>query len=241
MAMVTARVRELAMACVGGSGRPGRASAGDLLRCSAREGERKREASPRQRHFWLRHASGRDVASGAIVTVATGLEVATPGWVKKSFGTACERGVGAVALRRVEALHAMKTTKPLGLTFGHGVVTKVCADLLAQAKSRSHQSAGVAWIDPLQMFRSTMASMLDDGQVADVLYYWTRAPGALWCAKFQSLPRGLQVSLARAAGVQWEQQRSRQRRRKLQCRALPRAAVHLPRRLQLQLKTFLVK
>ena len=60
--MVTARARALAMACVGGSGRPGRASVGDLLRCSAREGERKREASPRQRHFWLRLA--RTLASG---------------------------------------------------------------------------------------------------------------------------------------------------------------------------------
>ena len=37
------------MACVGGPGQPRRASAGDSLRCSAREGERKREASPRQR------------------------------------------------------------------------------------------------------------------------------------------------------------------------------------------------
>ena len=97
-----------------------------------------------------------------IVTVATctGLEVATPGdggWVKKSFGTDCERGVGAVALRRVEALHAMKTTNPLGLSLGHGVVTKACADLLAQA---IQQSAGVVWIDPLLMFRSTMASVL---------------------------------------------------------------------------------
>jgi len=65
--MVTARARALAMACVGGSGRPGRASVGDLLRCSAREGERKREASPRQRHFWLRLASGRDGLSRAPV------------------------------------------------------------------------------------------------------------------------------------------------------------------------------
>ena len=48
MAMVTARARALAMACVGGSGRPGRASSGDLLLFIAREGERRREASPRQ-------------------------------------------------------------------------------------------------------------------------------------------------------------------------------------------------
>jgi hypothetical protein len=108
------------------------------------------------------------IASGAIVTVATGLQVATPGWVKKSFGTACERGVGAVALRCVEALHATKTTNPLGLTLGHGVVTKACADLLAQAIP---QSAGVAWIDPLRMFRSTMASVLS---TTLTYYYWTR-------------------------------------------------------------------
>ena len=49
VAMVTAGARALAMACVGGPGQPRRASAGDSLRCSAREGERKREASPRQR------------------------------------------------------------------------------------------------------------------------------------------------------------------------------------------------
>ena len=51
MAMVTARARALAMACVGGSGRPGRASSGDLLLFIAREGERRREASPRQSKF----------------------------------------------------------------------------------------------------------------------------------------------------------------------------------------------
>jgi hypothetical protein len=34
--MVTARARALAMACVGGSGRPGRASAGDLLQARGR-------------------------------------------------------------------------------------------------------------------------------------------------------------------------------------------------------------
>ena len=76
----------------------------------------------------------------------------------------------------------MKGTNPLGLTLGHGVVTKACADLLAQTIPQS--AAGIAWIDPLRLFRSMMASVLSTSLP---FYFWTRfmarsmpvAP--LWC------------------------------------------------------------
>ena len=52
MAMVTARARALTMAYVGGLGRPGRARRRSyLLRCIAREGERK-EGVVASRTFW---------------------------------------------------------------------------------------------------------------------------------------------------------------------------------------------
>ena len=84
--MVTARARALAIACVGGSGKPGRASAGDLLRCNAREGERRREASPRQRHFGCGSRAEETFASLVVVSIAMQRARAPPAGLTFRFG-----------------------------------------------------------------------------------------------------------------------------------------------------------
>ena len=109
------------------------------------------------------------VASGLIVGVATGVQVATPGWVEKALGPSCKSGFGALTLRCIDALNDMKSSNPLGLTLGHGIITKACADLLAQTIPQ--QAAMSAWIDPLRLFRSMLASVLSTSLP---FYFWTR-------------------------------------------------------------------
>ena len=63
----------------------------------------------------------------------------------------------------------MKRTNLLGLTMGHGIVTKTCADVLAQAIPQ--HASGAVWLDPLRVFRSMLASLLSTSMP---FYYWTR-------------------------------------------------------------------
>ena len=72
------------------------------------------------------------VASGLIVGAATGVQVMTPSWLQNQLGSACESGIGAMCLRSIECLEEMKRSNPLGLTLGHGIITKACADVLAR-------------------------------------------------------------------------------------------------------------
>jgi len=108
-------------------------------------------------------------ASGLTVTAATALQVMTPGWVQNTLGSACEGGLGKMCLQCVEALTEMKTSNPMGLTLGHGIVTKACADVLAQVIPQN--DAAAVWLDPLRVFRSMMASVLSTSMP---FYYWTR-------------------------------------------------------------------
>ena len=103
------------------------------------------------------------------MSAATGLQVVTPGWLRGTLGSACEGGLGAAALRCVEFLDGQKRTNPLGLTLGHGIITKACADVLAQ--TIPHQDAAVVWIDSLRAFRSMLASVLSTSLP---FYFWTR-------------------------------------------------------------------
>ena len=109
------------------------------------------------------------VSSALIVSAATGLQVMTPGWVQRTFGDACKSGVGALALQCANFLDVQKRTNPLGLVLGHGVITKACADVLAQTIPQ--QDAPLCWIDPLRGFRSMLASVLSTSLP---FYYWTR-------------------------------------------------------------------
>lgn len=55
------------------------------------------------------------------------------------------------------------------LTLGHGIVTKACADVLAQ--TIPNQDAATVWLDPLRVFRSMLASVMSTSMP---FYYWTR-------------------------------------------------------------------
>jgi len=109
------------------------------------------------------------VTSSLVVSAATGLQVMTPGWVQRTFGAACESGLGAMALQCANFLDVQKRTNPLGLVLGHGVITKACADVLAQTIPQ--QDAALCWIDPLRGFRSMLASVLSTSLP---FYFWTR-------------------------------------------------------------------
>ena len=112
---------------------------------------------------------GAYVASTLIVSAATGLQIVTPGWMQNTFGAACDGGLGAVAMKCVEFLDSQKKTNPLGLVLGHGIVTKACADVLAQTIPQ--QDSAVVWIDSLRAFRSMLASVLSTSLP---FYWWTR-------------------------------------------------------------------
>ena len=109
------------------------------------------------------------VATTLVVSAATGLQIVTPGWLRTTLGTACEGGLGAAAVRCAEFLAEQKRTNPLGLVLGHGIVTKACADVLAQTIPQ-HRAA-VVWIDALRAFRSMLASVLSTSLP---FYWWTR-------------------------------------------------------------------
>jgi hypothetical protein len=120
------------------------------------------------------HARRAYVTSALVVSAATGLQVMTPGWLRGALGSACDSGFGAAALQCIQFLEEQKRTNPLGLVLGHGVVTKACADVLAQ--TIPHQDAGEVWIDSLRGFRSTLASVLSTSLP---FYWWCAARGAL--------------------------------------------------------------
>jgi len=109
------------------------------------------------------------VTSTLLVSAATGVQVMTPGWIRGVLGSAGERGVGALAVRCVDFLNEQKRTNPLGLTLAHGVVTKACADVLAQTIPQG--SEALVWLDPLRGFRSMLASLLSTSMP---FYFWTR-------------------------------------------------------------------
>lgn len=108
-------------------------------------------------------------ATCAVVGAATGAQIITPGWARAALGAASDNGIGAAVLRCVEFIDGQKRTNPLGLVLGHGIVTKACADVLAQTIPQ--QDATVVWIDTLRVFRSMLASVLSTSLP---FYYWTR-------------------------------------------------------------------
>jgi hypothetical protein len=107
--------------------------------------------------------------SAAVVSAATAVQVMTPKWVQNTLGAACEGGIGKWCLDCITALDDMKRSNPLGLTLGHGIITKTCADVLAQTIPNSDQAA--VWLDPLRVFRSMLASVLSTSMP---FYFWTR-------------------------------------------------------------------
>jgi len=108
-------------------------------------------------------------ATGAVTVSATALQLMTPSWVRSTFGAACSGGAGALLLKVVTWMDDLKTTNPLALTMGHGLLLKAVAEVLSQLIP---QRGAVVWLDPLRLVRSTVASLLSSSLT---FYYWTRS------------------------------------------------------------------
>lgn len=110
------------------------------------------------------------IASGLLTAAATALQVTKPAWVQNAFG-ACESGASAALYSVVKCVDDLKTSNPLGLTMGHGLLLKAIAEVLAQVIPQAGSS--LAWLDPLRIVRSTIASLVSSSLT---FYYWTRLP-----------------------------------------------------------------
>ena len=109
------------------------------------------------------------VVSAVLVSVFTGFQLVTPGWVETRLGGAAAAGAGRVAVRGASTLMSLRKKHPLGMVLTHGVVSKACADVLAQTIPQ--QNDPQVWIDPLRVFRSMLASVLTTSLP---FYYWTK-------------------------------------------------------------------
>lgn len=107
--------------------------------------------------------------SAALVATATAAQIVTPGWLQGALGKASEAGAGAAAVRAAEWLVCTRKKHPLGMTLAHGIVTKGCADLLAQTIPKG--SEALVLVDKLRLFRSMLASLLSTSLP---FYYWTK-------------------------------------------------------------------
>lgn len=111
------------------------------------------------------------IAAAALTTVsATALQVVKPAWLQGRLGPSCQRGLGAVLNRAVSYVDHLKTANPLALTMAHGVVLKAVAEILSQVIPQL--SSATAWLDPLRLARSTIASVLSSSLS---FYYWSQS------------------------------------------------------------------
>lgn len=110
------------------------------------------------------------VAAGALTVAATAAQVLKPQWVERALGAAGGANAAGRALYSlIKYVDDLKTANPLGLTMGHGLLLKAIAEVLAQVIPQA--SSPLAWLDPLRIVRSTIASLLSSSLT---FYYWTR-------------------------------------------------------------------
>ena len=130
--------------------------------------EEKKDETDRYGHFRVKPALA--FTGAAAVTVgATALQVATPSWVQGTLGEAASSGAGAMLLKLVTKINEWKVTSPLALTMSHGLLLKAVAEVLSQVIPQ--RSGGAAWLDPLRVVRSTVASLLSSSLS---FFYWSR-------------------------------------------------------------------
>merc|ERR1712216_103512 len=103
------------------------------------------------------------------------VQVMTPGWLEGALGKASTSALGAALIRFQAFIQATKLSNPLGLTLTHGTLLKAIAEVLAQVIPQCGDPLG-AWIDPLRIFRSTIASVLSSSLT---FYYWSRIVAGL--------------------------------------------------------------
>lgn len=113
------------------------------------------------------------VSSALIVGSATGLQMVTPGWVASVGG-------GETLQKCAGWLVGMRKDHPLAMVSAHGLLTKGCADLLAQTIPNG--AAPAVWIDQLRLVRSTLASLISTSLP---FYYWTKVM-ARWFRNYKT-------------------------------------------------------
>jgi len=110
------------------------------------------------------------VATGVLTVAATAAQVLKPQWVEQALGSTGGANVaGRTLYSLIKYVDDLKTANPLGLTMGHGLLLKAIAEVLAQVIPQA--SSPLAWLDPLRIVRSTIASLLSSSLT---FYYWTR-------------------------------------------------------------------
>ena len=121
--------------------------------------------------YGLIAASPRKVyaTSSLLVVFATALQLVTPGWLQGVLSGGSTSGVGSFAISTAAWLQSTRKSHPLAMVRAHGIVTKACADGLAQTIPK--QDSVKVWIDPLRVFRSMLASVLSTSLP---FYYWTK-------------------------------------------------------------------
>ena len=86
-----------------------------------------------------------------------------------TLGEAASSGAGAMLLKLVTKINEWKVTNLLALTMSHGLLLKAVAEVLSQVIPQ--RSGGAAWLDPLRVVRSTVASLLSSSLS---FFYWSR-------------------------------------------------------------------
>ena len=111
-------------------------------------------------------------ATGLATASSVAALVVTPAMLDGAFPEACKNGIGAMAVKCSSVIQGLKVSAPLELTMAHGFLLKAIAEVLAQIIPQNSDPLG-AWIDPLRVIRSTLASLLSSSLT---FFYWTRLP-----------------------------------------------------------------
>lgn len=158
----------VALFCSHASGLHARSSTATLNRLrGGAKSENNPEVVDRYSHFRV-----APLPTYTLCTLATAASVAalvvSPDMLLSKFD--CSSGLSATAVRFTTTIQKMKTTNPLELTMALGFLLKAVAEVLAQVIPQNGDPLG-AWIDPLRVIRSTLASLLSSSLS---FYYWSR-------------------------------------------------------------------
>ena len=132
--------------------------------------------------------------SALLISSVTAAQIITPGFLES-------KGASSIAIGAANWVQTTRKVHPLAMTIGHAVISKSCADVVAQAIPET--DSGLATIDLLRVFRSMIACILS---ISIPFYYWTKIVHATF-ASFKasvlagSLPDGLKSWLTGGFGA----------------------------------------
>ena len=122
--------------------------------------------------------TGAFVTAAVLVSSVTAANIITPGFLES-------KGASAAAIGAATWVQGMRKVHPLAMTIAHAVISKSCADVVAQAIPSTE--SGNADIDVLRVFRSMLACILS---ISIPFYYWTKIVHATFSAFKASQPEG---------------------------------------------------